>query len=125
MKVNILFLLLLSGCSTWTVAHRRGVDAGKTLEYYEANRATLNPCLEHALQGKKAQQGDVVLEWSVNPQGSVIDSRIKERTLENVEVESCLLNHVRSLQFPPSVGKGTATIEFRYNFSDTNTKQVL
>lgn len=113
-------IVFLSGCSTWVVAHRRGVDAGKTLEYYEESRATLNPCLQDALHGpEKAKQGDVVLEWSVNPKGKVIDSRIKERTLNNVEVENCLLNHVRGLQFPESKGKGTATIEFRYNFSDT------
>jgi len=122
MKLYVILLLFLSGCSTWTVAHRRGVDAGKTLEYFEASRATLNPCLEHALSGPVAKQGDVVLEWSVNPQGDVIDSRIKERSLDNIQVENCLLEHVRGLQFPPSKGgKGVATIEYRFNFSDTRS----
>lgn len=123
MKLYIVFFLFLSGCSTWTVAHRRGVDAGKTLEYYEAQRATLNPCLENALRGPASQKhGDVVLEWSVNPQGEVIDSRIKERSLDNLAVENCLLEHVRGLHFPASKdGKGVATIEYRFNFSDTRS----
>ncbi len=118
MRLLAVLMLFLSGCSTWSVAHRRGVDANQTLQYYQENRATLNPCLEGALKGSKPRQGDIVLEWSVNPQGKVIDSRIKERTLDNIEVENCLLNHVRGLQFPESKGKGIATIEFRYDFSD-------
>jgi hypothetical protein len=114
--------ILFSACALPPIQHKRGANPDIAVAHYQQNVGPAKECVQHVLDTQKNLKGMVTLEWTVNDQGKVVDSGIKERTLNSVEIEQCLLTHVRSMTFPPTPFNSTATIDYTYNINNGNVE---
>lgn len=72
-------------------------------------------CYEKELQLNPTLSGKVVLNWTVNLQGSVIKSYVASSTMGNKKVESCMTRVVKRWRFEPPKG-GHCIISYPFTF---------
>lgn len=122
MKITLLFsigLLLLAGCA---ISHKRGSDAQLTVDYYLQNRGSLPNELSKMVKLEKIQEADVTIQWSVNDKGETQDITIEHDTLHNENVNTLLIEHLKSMKFPKQPNFTTTTVEYTYKFQKSQKK---
>ena len=77
----------------------------------------LRACYEKELTKTKDLLGKVVFEWIINPDGNVSIVIIQSSSLNNKNMESCLLNSIKFWRFPAPKGGGMAKVEFPISFT--------
>lgn len=107
------------GCASLPhIEHKRGANPDVAIRHYQEHSSEVRDCIQGVVNKDRSLVGKITLEWTVDDQGKVIDSGIKERTVNSIPIETCLLNHVRGLQFPPTPMNSTATIIYTYNIGE-------
>lgn len=122
MKITLLFsigLLLMAGCA---ISHKRGADAQLAVDYYLQNRGTLPKELSKMVTLDKIQEADVTIQWSVNDKGETQDITIEHDTLHNENVNTLLIEHLKTMKFPKPPNFTTTTVEYTYKFQKTQKK---
>lgn len=76
-------------------------------------------CYEKELPRNPNLAGKVTAEFVVGPTGSVMQSKIQSTTLQNSNVESCLLRTVDRMKFPPCQGGGNAYVTYPWIFKSS------
>ena len=79
--------------------------AGPTKDSYR--KAINNHAKELAIclnvkNGKSAKGKKIILEWQVDDVGTVRDCKIKKSATNNIDVDNCVVEKVKSLSFPPA-----------------------
>lgn len=104
---------LLASCA---VTHKRGNDPDEQLSIYLQNKATL----EKEIAQIKAQNpdlfGELTLKWSVNSKGEVVGAQIINDSVQNLELNLTLLEHLKSIAFKKTPTFMTSTVEYTYKF---------
>ena len=72
-------------------------------------------CYQREFQKNSALEGEVVVQFSIDKDGSIKGAKIKSSTLNNSLVEQCILRNFMGLRFAPPAG-GTATPIINYPF---------
>lgn len=72
----------------------------------EANLIRFKRCYEVQLEKKPELAGTITTRFTIGDRGTVIDASIAVTSMNDAEVEACVLALVRELQFPPRP-KGT------------------
>ena len=80
----------------------------------------LRACYEKELSKVKGLNGRIVVIWLVSPQGTVTSALVKETTLKNKNVESCVTNSIKFWRFPAPRGGGIAKVEYPFVFEMGN-----
>ena len=80
----------------------------------------LRSCYERELAKVKGLNGRVVAVWVIDMQGSVAKAGIKESTMNNSNVENCMINFIKSWRFPTTKGGGMASVEYPFVFETGN-----
>ncbi len=75
--------------------------------FVSAHEGTLRPCYERQARTDPTFQGGLVLSWEVLPDGSVSAPMTSRSTLEDAEIEDCVLRQVRRWRFPESDSQTT------------------
>ncbi|MCH2533093.1 MAG: hypothetical protein MK008_01470 [Bdellovibrionales bacterium] len=112
MKNIILFatLILFSACQNAPVIkHKRGEDADKIAKYYEQNNSEALKCFE----GVKTK-GQLTLKWRLNSKRQVLNPQVVDDEILNSEVNDCLIDHLKTLEFPATLIFSEALIEYTY-----------
>jgi TonB family protein len=73
-------------------------------------------CYERMLQQKPELEGKVVLNFTFDGTGSVVDAAVSESTLEEPNVEECMLARVRRWKFPVQPGAGIVSVNHPWIF---------
>ena len=73
-------------------------------------------CYELQLQRHRRLQGKLELLIHISGRGDVILARIDERTMDNAQVERCILRRVRSLKFPAAEGQRSTVVRYPLRF---------
>ena len=81
----------------------------------------LRACYEKELNKNKGLNGRVVVNWIISPQGAVTKAIVKESTIKNKNVESCVVNSVKFWKFPAPKGGGIVAIEYPFVFEAGST----
>lgn len=103
----------LSGCGT--IEHKRGSNAEVLIRHFEQHNAKVKSCYSLHRTGV----GFITIQWTVNDQGQISDIGLKERTLNNLDLENCLLREIKAISFPPTPRFTTATVEYKFQFSSS------
>lgn len=122
MKITLLFsigLLLMAGCA---ISHKRGADAQVAVDYYLQNRGALPNELSKMVTLDKIHEADVTIQWSVNDKGETQDITIEHDTLHNENVNTLLIEHLKSMKFPKPPKFTTTTVEYTYKFQKSQKK---
>ncbi len=72
-------------------------------------------CYERELTANATLSGRVAIVFQINSQGGVILSAVKESTLGNPNVETCIARVVRRITFPPPPDGGTVIVTYPFN----------
>ena len=72
-------------------------------------------CYERELAANTTLSGRVAIMFQINSQGGVILSAVKESTLRNPNVETCIASVVRRITFPPPPDGGTVIVTYPFN----------
>jgi len=84
-----------------------------------ANREKMRACYDAALKNNPGIQGDLVVGFVINPDGSVKSAEVnwKESELHVPELDSCAVDVLRSLKFPPSSRGLESKVNYPFNFN--------
>lgn len=75
-------------------------------------------CYEAEAKANPAvKDGKVVLAWTINDLGDVIESKVASSQLQNRNVEQCLLNVLRAVKFPSPPQGRRAEVSYPFVFS--------
>lgn len=72
----------------------------------------LRACYQKELAKKPELGGAMVTAFTISPQGTVSQVQVSQSNLQNPELNVCIVDVMRSLQFPPP--EGGETIQVRY-----------
>ncbi len=73
-------------------------------------------CYERALTGHPGLTGKVLTRFTIGPTGLVADATLSEDTLHSAEATTCILNAVRSWEFPKPRGGGVVVVNYPFLF---------
>jgi TonB family protein len=83
------------------------------------NRNKVRACYEAALKANPGIAGDLVVSFIINPDGSVKNAEVNwsESELHVPELDSCTLEVVQALKFPPSSRGLESKVNYPFNFN--------
>jgi hypothetical protein len=96
---------------------RGSIDRDAVAKVINEHLNDVRGCYERALVGDpNLGAGKVLLEWTINSSGVVIEVRTKLATLRNTEATRCMIDVVKQMQFPkPSGGNVIVSYPFLFN----------
>ena len=83
------------------------------------NRGKVRACYEAALKTNPGIAGDLVVSFIINPDGSVKNAEVNwsESELHVPELDSCTIEVVQALKFPPSSRGLESKVNYPFNFN--------
>lgn len=119
MKMILLIsaLVLLSSCSTTpTIVHNRGNDPQVAIDYYKQEKHSIQNEVERIVKSNRINNGELTLEWSVDEKGRVLTAKVINDSVNNQELSSLLISHLKGLTFPKTPMFMTSTVVYTYRF---------
>lgn len=88
-------------------------------EVVQQNRAKVRACYDTAQKKLPDLKGDLVLRFTLNPDGAVksIEQDLDKSTLKSPEVVKCAIDEIKSWKFPPSSRGMDTTVNYPFNFN--------
>jgi hypothetical protein len=85
----------------------------------KANRQKARDCYEKALKQNSALKGDLVVHFTLKPNGKVKEATLnRERsTITEPSVVNCVIDVIRSLEYPKSSKGFESTVNYPFNFN--------
>jgi hypothetical protein len=80
-----------------------------------ANLGGVRACYQHALTRVPSLEGKVSVKFSIGLEGNVPSSALAQSTVGNSQLESCVVDRMRVLQFPRSRGIAVVTYPFIFH----------
>ena len=112
-KYLFLLLPIVSGCATTSVIDRDGIDSA-----IQAKRTEFASCYDREFPEKaKGSVGKVILAWVIESSGKPRDIKVSTSTLNNKNIELCLMEKLNLIQFPIPAGGVPVTVKYPFNFS--------
>jgi hypothetical protein len=107
---------IVTRASARNVAVQGSIDREAVAKVVNSHLQEVRACYERALLKDPSLSGKVVLEWSISTAGRVVSAKTKNSTLRNGEVEGCILNNLKTWQFPLAHG-GVVIISYPFLFN--------
>lgn len=87
-----------------------------------AHQRELQVCYNKSLkrvprQSMPNMQGKLIMEWSVNPEGKVTGSKVRNNETGDEELGYCIVDAAKSWQFPKSSDGSAMTIYYPFYFT--------
>ncbi len=124
--LSLAAFFLFAGCSTTSQNTRKSSDSAVSRasiqEVVKSHSSEIRNCYEAELLDNKNLRGRIGLSWSILPNGSVADVAIKENTLNNQAVESCVMDNVRQWKFPAYEAKSNrdkTAVDYPFEFDNS------
>ncbi len=92
------------------------VDMGEQRAVFAAHEKELKRCQQRRLLVDRTLRGEVLLAYTLDPQGRVSQVVIKESGLEHRQAEACIVERVSTLAFPAPREGCSVTLEHRLDF---------
>lgn len=79
-------------------------------------------CYEKELQQKPELQGKVLVQFVIDATGAVSDASVAETTIDDANVETCILSQIRRWKFPEPNGGGVVSITHPWFFKPAGSE---
>jgi hypothetical protein len=96
------------------------LDPALIKKVIQENRNAIRYCYERELQVKKDLAGIIKTQFIIGPGGNVTMSVVKETTMKNSNVESCIASKIRGLLFPKPKGGGIVIVNYPFVFKSAS-----
>ena len=95
----------------------RGLLPKETIKrVVDQHRPEVRRCYVEELKSSPDLEGKVLVTFTIVATGDVSYASVKESTLHNERVESCVANAVRTWKFPEPLGGGTVMVTYPFLF---------
>ena len=88
----------------------------------QSHRTALRTCYEKRLQVKPALHGTIQTRFTIQEDGSVANARISESTLQDEEVQRCVLVELSALRFAPRPGEPKRIVVHPFTFGGDDSE---
>lgn len=95
------------------------IDAELIRQVIRRNSSKIRACYEDQLIRYPKLAGRIAIRFIINSTGTVDSSRASASTVKNTEMENCVANKIRLLEFPRPKGGGTAQVTYPFIFKPT------
>lgn len=112
----VLMILSASALGGCAVKHKREADTESVIEAYRAQKESVKNCYYIALEKNPSLQGELTLAWVVDGKGTLKKSWIKDSSLGNADMETCILDHLKTVTFPRTQSLAQITVEYTLTF---------
>ncbi len=102
--------------SARSVAVQGNIDREAVAKAVNSHLQEVRACYERALLKDPGLAGKVVLEWTISTAGRVVTAKTKTSTLRNGAVEGCILQSLKTWQFPLARG-GVVIVSYPFLFN--------
>lgn len=85
--------------------------------YIATKMGAIKACYQKGLQANPDLSGKVKVAFLIQPNGSVVGSRIDESGLNNSSVEDCILANLKTWKFPQAKGGGSTKVVYPFSFT--------
>jgi hypothetical protein len=91
-----------------------------------AHRDEARACYDAALEGHPGIEGDIVIDWTIDPKGNVTDTSLDSSRSQIAEptLVSCLAGIIKKLQFAASPGGFESKAFYPFNFQPHHQKHA-
>jgi len=80
------------------------------------HKGQIRMCYEQELRASPALSGKVTVSFTIGGTGNVVTASVAESTLNNREVENCLVRRIKRWRFPAPDGGGNVTVNYPFVF---------
>ncbi len=94
-----------------------GHDARTIQKIVRQHTGEIKACYERELVKVKGLNGKITMQWFISPDGSVMKVFVKETTMHNKAVESCLTNSIQHWRFASLKGGSMSSIVYPFTFT--------
>ncbi len=81
------------------------------------HRREIQHCYEQQLQRNPDLAGRVTMQWVISPTGDVVSASVEETSLNDSNVEQCMVQRIQRWSFPEPDGGGIVRVNYPFNFS--------
>jgi hypothetical protein len=97
-----------------------GLDKSLIAAVVQANIGQIKHCYERQLIVDPNIFGKVVAQWTINKDGAVSVSSVKNTTMNNKAVENCIVGKIKNWGFPKPKGGGQVLVSYPFLFKSLN-----
>ena len=88
------------------------LDVSVVQRVIDANRQPIRYCYEVASRNGSAFRAKVAVKFVISAAGTVVGARVAQSTVNDAELETCILSRVKSYQFPKPRGGGVVIVTY-------------
>jgi len=99
---------------------RSSIDKDAIRRLIRKNKNAIKGCYDRALSRNKKISGKVVLSWKIAAGGRMISPKVKSTTLNNSQIEQCIINRLMVLKFPEPGANEIAQVDYPFVFKAPN-----
>lgn len=99
---------------------RSSIDKDAIRRLIQKNKNAIKGCYDRALSRNKSISGKVVLSWKIAAGGKMISPRVKSTSLNNSDIEQCIINRLMVLKFPEPGAGEIALVDYPFVFKAPN-----
>ena len=96
------------------------IDADAIRRLIRKNRNAIKGCYDRALSQNKSLSGKVVLSWKIAYGGKMISPKVKSSSLNNSQIEQCIIKRLMILKFPSPGVNEIAEVDYPFVFRAPN-----
>jgi TonB family protein len=93
-----------------------GLDKDVIMKVIKRHQNEIKFCYDQELQKNDKLAGKVAVAWTIDPSGGVSDANVSESSMDNANVESCIVQRIRRWKFPEPEGGGVVNVTFPWIF---------
>ena len=93
------------------------LDKDQIRAVIEKHRNKIRFCYEKQLLEQADLAGQVTMNFTIDASGGVIVAKVKNSSLNNTAVESCMARVIETWTFPEPRGGGTVIVNYPFSFS--------
>ncbi len=94
----------------------QGLSQSEVGKVIHAHRTEIRFCQDRAMASTPDASGKLLAHFSINPQGRVESARVESSTLNNSDLEQCILGKLKELQFPRPKGGVHVAVTYPFVF---------
>lgn len=114
-----------SADSDLTGSNEGRIDSGQLESAMSARRDDFNACYKKSFgQGIPYRSGEVQTRFLIGPDGRATQAAVVRSTLEMPAVGSCILEVIRSIEFPVPQNGSSVKVEYPFRFGKARVKEV-
>ncbi|HEY8269516.1 MAG TPA: AgmX/PglI C-terminal domain-containing protein [Pseudobdellovibrionaceae bacterium] len=99
-----------------------GLDRDQIIAVINKNKGQIIYCYEKGLQAQPSIGGRVAVDFTIGPSGRITLAKVAQTSLGSKFVENCMLDKMRTWQFPKPVGKVNVDVLYPFELTRVSSR---